>query len=356
MKRATRRLRAYQQLLQEMPKTSEEMHTFHEQTIGDKVSGIALSLAVAMTAPVPGSMEIWMASSVVILMKADVASRFLVVEHSKDSSVEEVLGRFGSYASAQTTRTLETWNECKKEATASKVALVHNATSSTVALMYRQATSSKAAKILQAHPVLKIVNKAVGREDPLAAGRAVMIPPSEIAMVHLPDNQEENRELVFRQPNSDQDIGECKLSAFAIVSFVSIDSGLRVCNQKPATGEDYAPISSMAIANDSLDAVTIKVANPEAASGSDAANKGQEQQLKLEMVLQAGAKLFLDVQQAKDEEDYDEEDALANQEELVAPACYNVEVQRSAVASSSRKAMSACELRGGQLLKIEEGF
>merc|ERR1719387_3444822 len=115
-----------------------------------------------------------------------------------------------------------------------------------------------------------------------------MIPPSEIAMVHLPDSQEENRELVFRQPNSDQDIGECKLSASSIVSFVSIDSGLRVCNQKPSHGEEYAPVSSLAIVNESLDAATIKVVDQDAAAGSDGANKSasEDKQLKLEMVLQ----------------------------------------------------------------------
>eukprot|EP00746_Dinoflagellata_sp_MGD_P000215 gnl/MRDRNA2_/MRDRNA2_100385_c0_seq1.p1 gnl/MRDRNA2_/MRDRNA2_100385_c0~~gnl/MRDRNA2_/MRDRNA2_100385_c0_seq1.p1 ORF type:complete len:1314 (-),score=182.02 gnl/MRDRNA2_/MRDRNA2_100385_c0_seq1:135-3677(-) len=358
VRRATRRLKAYQQLLQEMPKTAEEMHTFHEQTIGDKVSSIALSLAVAMTAPVPGSMEIWMASSAVILMKTDAASRFLVVEHPPDSSVDDVLSRFGSCPSSQTSKTLDAWHECK---VSTKVALVHNATSSTVALMYRQ-TASKTGKILNAHPMFKIMNKAIGREDPLSAGHAVMIPPSEIAMVHLPDNQEENRELVFRQPNSDQDIGECKLSASSIVSFVSIESGLRVCNQKPGPGEDYAPISSLAIVNESLDVAMIKIANQEAAAGSDPANKApssqDQQQLKLEMALQPGAKLYLDVQQPKEDEDDedDEEDATDNREKDVAPSCYSVEVTRSALGSNNRKSSSACELRGGQVLKIEEGF
>jgi hypothetical protein len=297
-----------------------------------------------------------MASSAVIFMKADVASRFLVVEHSPDSSVNEVLARFGSCASSQTIKTLDEWHECKMS---SKVALVHNATSSTVALMYRQ-TTSKASKLLNAHPMLKLMNKVGGREDPLAAGQAVMIPPSEIAMVHLPDNQEENRELVFRQPNSDQDIGECKLSSSSIVSFVSVESGLRVCNQKPAAGERYAPVSSLAIVNESLDAASIKIANQEPAAGSDPANKAQssqEQQLKLELVLQPGAKLCLDLQQPKEEEDEeDEDDAAANREIDAVPTCYNVEVQRSALGSNNRKPMSACELRGGQVLKIEEGF
>lgn len=103
------KLASYQRVLEQTVQNSRRMHTFHESTAADKAKTTAVTLLAAMITPLPGSTEIWIASTAMLWLETEEAGRHVVVEHLEGDSLEAVLARFGSHPSEATEQVIKDW-------------------------------------------------------------------------------------------------------------------------------------------------------------------------------------------------------------------------------------------------------
>ena len=86
-------------------------HSFPEVSVTDKLSQTALGLILTMVMPVPGSVEVGVASIGALWLQGDSAGKHLVVEHPKSDQLNPLnpFTRFRQQAPRNTERLLKSW-------------------------------------------------------------------------------------------------------------------------------------------------------------------------------------------------------------------------------------------------------
>ncbi|CAD7950437.1 unnamed protein product [Amoebophrya sp. A25] len=92
------RLESTRSLL-ENESSESRLRTFHEVGAVDKLQSMGMALLAMSVCPLPGAMEVWLVSSVVMLAETDHAGRHVVVEHPKQEPLLKIFKRFNTHPS-----------------------------------------------------------------------------------------------------------------------------------------------------------------------------------------------------------------------------------------------------------------
>ncbi|CAD7926157.1 unnamed protein product [Amoebophrya sp. A120] len=76
-----------------------KLRTFHEVGAVDKITSMGMALLAMSVCPLPGAMEVWLVSSVVMLAETDHAGRHVVVEHPRTEPLAKIFQRFNTHPS-----------------------------------------------------------------------------------------------------------------------------------------------------------------------------------------------------------------------------------------------------------------
>lgn len=278
-----------------------------------------MALLAMSVCPLPGAMEVWLVSSVVMLAETDTAGRHVVVEHPQEASMGDILGRFSTHPSLKAYREFvqdwdplytepglpqtdiqirETYRSSSELAQLSTIrercCLVHNATSRTLTLvLLNEEEAAKDAgwmqKALKRHPVGRILERAKKGKDETEnkdAKPQVVIGAGDIVKVDLivpEDRGSDSEESVDigggdegspsdkNSPNAvryikgnfhygtgetkEKAIGDSALVPGQVVSFVCVESPIQVVYRSLA---DQKVDRSVGISNDSFEKITVK--------------------------------------------------------------------------------------------------
>lgn len=93
-------------------------HSFPEVSVTDKLSQTALGLILTMVMPVPGSVEVGVASIGALWLEGDSAGKHLVVEHPLPDDLNQLnpFGRFRQRARLSAERLIRSWAAVPQEA------------------------------------------------------------------------------------------------------------------------------------------------------------------------------------------------------------------------------------------------
>eukprot|EP00397_Hematodinium_sp_SG-2012_P000069 GEMP01000069.1.p1 GENE.GEMP01000069.1~~GEMP01000069.1.p1 ORF type:complete len:3256 (+),score=468.64 GEMP01000069.1:314-10081(+) len=208
--------------------TKSSWHTFQEISVQDRLNTTFLSLLATAVCPIPGAMEIWLATTVVMWLETDEAGRHVVVE-SPDSDPIATLARFGSCPSTRTEVILDRWKSSKVQATC---CLIHNATTQFVTVQIREPVDAPGSfqKAINMHPLGR---RLVASSDGDVRFTAVLMPgemeaiPSCFDMDLKPFAHFSYGKRDSLQPS----VGSIQIKEGAIFSFCCVDAGIRLCNR-----------------------------------------------------------------------------------------------------------------------------
>eukprot|EP00434_Breviolum_minutum_P025895 symbB.v1.2.022896.t1/scaffold2015.1/size92276/9 len=268
-------------------------HSFPEVSVTDKLSQTALGLILTMVMPVPGSVEVGVASIGALWLEGDSAGKHLVVEHPVPEDLNQLnpFSRFRQHARHSAQRMMASWAGALpsspgggQEETATL--LVHNAASRiiTVRILDRGRNIALRAyeKVQEAHPMVRLVSQALVRGFGAVSGNmsgttwqampGVAIGPADLALLPLPAQEEgSSYEIEFAYgllDSSERPLGRVPARTGMAVSFVHLDDEIHVDNlQKEellVTADELPEASSQ-----------LRQAPKEAPGAKDAVSNGQ---------------------------------------------------------------------------------
>jgi len=203
-----------------------KLRTFHEVGAVDKITSMGMALLAMSVCPLPGAMEVWLVSSVVMLAETDHAGRHVVVEHPHMEPLAKIFKRFnthpslrayddfvldwepgfvderpedsgGSAANSSTLAAISSQNYAiPKREIRERCALVHNATSKSLVLSLLTSEQAEKAggwmqKALRRHPVGRLLEKTEKKKDN-APDKFVVIAAGDIVKIPLEDDLEDS--------------------------------------------------------------------------------------------------------------------------------------------------------------------
>jgi len=273
-------------------------HNTMTTTTQDRVNMTLLAFAVSSLLPVPGSYEMWLASTVVLWAETLRGERHVVVE-SPDCDPIATLGRFASIPSKRTLPVLEQWEQDQETC-----CLVHNATARKVTIdVYPTETPTVLERAIRMHPVARTM---LGFSRRVTLYSLVLMPAEMVVLAAT--------ELISACFSYDSDmVAAVPLKPNAIFSLFSVDAGVHVCNKEE---------SGVLLVNQSNELAELKAVQEQ---------DGQVP-LKLETVLHPGCELSLSLSQS---------------------TLQSGGIQGLAVDISHGRRKMTCEVLDGQVLKIE---
>eukprot|EP00927_Polykrikos_kofoidii_P061821 TRINITY_DN56649_c0_g1_i1.p1 TRINITY_DN56649_c0_g1~~TRINITY_DN56649_c0_g1_i1.p1 ORF type:complete len:543 (-),score=110.68 TRINITY_DN56649_c0_g1_i1:105-1733(-) len=239
--RLARQLKLLSRSLQQQGAVSSRRRAFQAKTMGEKLQSSLVCLAAVAVAPVPGSSEMWLATTTMMWLDKDQACQHVVYEHPRDADTETILSQFQSRAS-KARRALAAWLEMPLSSRKNCV-LIHNASVRRVfvesylvnAIDGSGDRSADWTSALDAHPFGSVMKKALTMTSMAKRtdddGR-VVIGAQRLAVVPLPPKPDMNWGWRGVFSYGDTKVGDCRLRDGGIFSFICVDSGLRVGDQE----------------------------------------------------------------------------------------------------------------------------
>eukprot|EP00450_Noctiluca_scintillans_P019634 CAMPEP_0194523876 /NCGR_PEP_ID=MMETSP0253-20130528/58887_1 /TAXON_ID=2966 /ORGANISM="Noctiluca scintillans" /LENGTH=568 /DNA_ID=CAMNT_0039368453 /DNA_START=37 /DNA_END=1743 /DNA_ORIENTATION=- len=227
--RLLRNLKLVSRALQQQGAVSQR-HAFQAKTMGEKLQSSLVCLAAVAVAPVPGSGEMWLATTSMIFFDKDQAWQHVVYEHPRDADSEMILNQFQCH-SVKARQSLSAWLAMPPIARRGCV-LVHNASARRISVKTHLVNSIDGTgedqtdwrSALDQHPIGSAIMKSLRVADD---GRAP-IGAQRLAIVVLPKRPDMNWGWRGQFFYGEQKVGECKLREGGIFSFISVDCGIRV--------------------------------------------------------------------------------------------------------------------------------
>jgi len=191
-------------------------------------------------APVPGSSEMWLATTTMMWLDKDQAWQHVVYEHPRDADTETILSQFQCH-SQKARQSVTDWLSMPAAARRGCV-LIHNA--SVRRLVFKthlvsciDGTGDSVAdypwtSALDNHPLGTVMKKALTNlgapssedEDP----ERIVIGAQRLAVVTLPKKPDMNWGWRGSFAYGDSKVGECRLREGGVFSFICVDCGLFV--------------------------------------------------------------------------------------------------------------------------------
>ncbi|CAL1143793.1 unnamed protein product [Cladocopium goreaui] len=92
--RLARQLKLLSRGLQQQGALSSRRRAFQAKTVGEKLQSSLVCLAAVAVAPVPGSSEMWLATTTMMWLDKDQAWQHVVYEHPRDADTDTILDQF----------------------------------------------------------------------------------------------------------------------------------------------------------------------------------------------------------------------------------------------------------------------
>ncbi|CAE7869741.1 EXD3 [Symbiodinium microadriaticum] len=92
--RFSRQLKLLSRGLQQQGALSSRRRAFQAKTVGEKLQSSLVCLAAVAVAPVPGSSEMWLATTTMMWLDKDQAWQHVVYEHPRDVDTDTILDQF----------------------------------------------------------------------------------------------------------------------------------------------------------------------------------------------------------------------------------------------------------------------
>eukprot|EP00746_Dinoflagellata_sp_MGD_P081275 gnl/MRDRNA2_/MRDRNA2_32346_c1_seq1.p1 gnl/MRDRNA2_/MRDRNA2_32346_c1~~gnl/MRDRNA2_/MRDRNA2_32346_c1_seq1.p1 ORF type:complete len:589 (+),score=133.03 gnl/MRDRNA2_/MRDRNA2_32346_c1_seq1:63-1769(+) len=222
--------------------------TLAERSVQDKLSSTVASLAAAAVMPLPGAMEAWAVSTGMLWLSADAAWRHVVYEHPEDTTLEQIADQFDLPENSKALEQLRNWVKGDGDAKTGKV-LIHNAAvrklNVTVTLFScidgkqeNEQNKNVFKTALENHPLGKVAKQVFKpgekEKEPIQEGVVkITVEPARATILNLPKLHDFNWawHATFSygdELGDDSKVGECKLRDGLLVSFVSVDCGVRI--------------------------------------------------------------------------------------------------------------------------------
>lgn len=246
--RLDKHLQLVSRALRQQGAVSCRRRPFVERTVGDKLQSSLVTFAAAAVMPVPGTTELWLASTAAMWIGSDHARQHVVYEHSRDTDMEHVLKNQFQCLSGRTQEELRTWM-AMPPARRRGCVLVHNASIRRVVLKTRlvncidgQGSVSMWTAAFDNHPLASVLRRALGNDS---EENQVVIGSQRLAVVQLPPKPDTNWGWRGAFSYHNAKVGECSLREGGIFSFICVDCGLRVGDRNEEEGDPpSAPVAS----------------------------------------------------------------------------------------------------------------
>lgn len=243
--RLNRHLELLCRALRQQGAVSSRRRAFAAKTTGEKLQSSLVCLAAVAVAPVPGSSEMWLATTTMMWLDKDQAWQHVVYEHPRDADMEAILNPFQCH-SVKERRFLASWL-ATPPAERKGCVLIHNASVRRIIVKTHLVnfidgsgdSSADWTSALDGHPLGMVMKKALtltgGNEDE----QKVVIGAQRLGVVQLPPKPDTNWGWRGVFAYGDTKVGECKLREGGVFSFICVDCGLRV-GDRESEGENTA--------------------------------------------------------------------------------------------------------------------
>eukprot|EP00933_Yihiella_yeosuensis_P010141 TRINITY_DN11642_c3_g1_i1.p1 TRINITY_DN11642_c3_g1~~TRINITY_DN11642_c3_g1_i1.p1 ORF type:complete len:625 (-),score=143.85 TRINITY_DN11642_c3_g1_i1:40-1914(-) len=240
--RLSRQLKLLSRTMQQQGALSSRRRAFAAKTVGEKLQSSLVCLAAVAVAPVPGSSEMWLATTTMMWLDKDQAWQHVVYEHPRDADVETILSQF-QVRSTKARKALSDWESMPAEKRRNCV-LVHNASWRRIIFKPRLTShimqSDNGAdwtQALDSHPLGSVMKKALtsvtqsGSDDE----EKIVIAAQRLAVVQLPPRPDTNWGWRGLFSYGDTRVGDCRLKEGGVFSFICVDCGIRVGDRDEVT-------------------------------------------------------------------------------------------------------------------------
>lgn len=238
--RLTRQLKLLGRALQQQGVGSRR-RAFQAKTMGEKLQSSLVTLAAAAVAPVPGSSEMWLATTAMMWLDKDQAWQHVVYEHPRDADTETILSQFQCH-SQKARQSVTSWLSMPPAARRNCV-LIHNASVRRVNVKPHLVScidgsgesASDWTSALDSHPLGSVMKKSMTaltaaskttEEEEDTNG--IVIGAQRLAVVQLPKKPDANWTWRGSFAYGETKVGECLLREARVFSFICVDCGLFV--------------------------------------------------------------------------------------------------------------------------------
>eukprot|EP00931_Biecheleriopsis_adriatica_P065501 TRINITY_DN40020_c0_g1_i1.p1 TRINITY_DN40020_c0_g1~~TRINITY_DN40020_c0_g1_i1.p1 ORF type:complete len:523 (-),score=98.15 TRINITY_DN40020_c0_g1_i1:39-1607(-) len=274
--RLARQLQLLSRGLQQQGTLSSRRRAFQAKTVGEKLQSSLVCLAAVAVAPVPGSSEMWLATTTMMWLDKDQAWQHVVYEHPRDADTDTILDQF-QCRSNRARSALAAWKAMPAERRRGCV-LVHNASVRRIIVKPKLVNHISGAsdgggdwtQALDHHPLGNVMKKALtlgmAKTEDVVEGQNI-IAPQRLAVVQLPPKPDTNWGWRGHFAYGDTKVGDCAFREGGVFSFISVDCGLRVGDREEAAAEaaemdGEEPKTSVEIVNRTDEPVQVKVFEP----------------------------------------------------------------------------------------------
>lgn len=245
--RWARQLKLLSRGLQQQGALSSRRRAFQAKTVGEKLQSSLVCLAAVAVAPVPGSSEMWLATTTMMWLDKDQAWQHVVYEHPRDADTDTILDQF-QCRSSKARAALAAWKAMPAESRRGCV-LVHNASVRRTIVKPKLVSHISGlgdsggdwTQALDHHPLGNVMKKAftLGREVDISKDQ-IVIAPQRLAVVQLPQKPDTNWGWRGHFAYGDTKVGDCAFREGGVFSFISVDCGLRVGDREgDSIGNDH---------------------------------------------------------------------------------------------------------------------
>jgi len=242
--RLARQLKLVSRALQQQGAVSSRRRSFEAKTMGEKLQSSLLCLAAVAVAPIPGSGEMWLATTTMMWMDKDQAWQHVVYEHPRDADIETILKQF-QCTSSKARQALTEWLAMPAD-TRRGCVLVHNASVRRVLVTPHIVnhidghgdSGQDWTSALDAHPLGSMMKKALTMTSGEDDSSKVVISAQRLAVVQLPPKPDANWGWRGLFAYGDTKVGECRLREGGVFSFICVDCGLRVADRQDSDRRD----------------------------------------------------------------------------------------------------------------------
>jgi len=240
--RFSRQLKLLSRGLQQQGALSSRRRAFQAKTVGEKLQSSLVCLAAVAVAPVPGSSEMWLATTTMMWLDKDQAWQHVVYEHPRDADTDTILDQFQCRSSKAKAKLAE-WKSLPPEKKRGCV-LVHNASVRRILVKPRLVSHISGqsdsggdwTQALDHHPLGNVMKKAFTLGYGKKAEDHVAIAPQRLAVVPLPPKPDTNWGWKGHFAYGDTKVGDCAFREGGVFSFISVDCGLRVGDREEDSG------------------------------------------------------------------------------------------------------------------------
>jgi len=214
--RLARQLKLVTRALQQQGAVSSRRRAFQAKTMGEKLQSSLVCLAAVAVAPVPGSSEMWLATTTMMWLGKDQAWQHVVYEHPRDADTETILSQF-QCRSSKAREAVTAWLAMPSAKRLGTV-LIHNASVRRVIVKPHLVncidgygdSAADWTSALDDHPLGSVMKKALtytagDEEDKIVIGA------QRLAVVPLPPKPDTNWGWRGLFSYGDTKVGECRL-------------------------------------------------------------------------------------------------------------------------------------------------